>query len=196
MDAANPVHRAKAELRAIMQARRSAIPAAARAAGAGAVARQGIGFLDKKEPLVVSGFLAIGDEIDPALLLARLSNDGCQLALPVMVGRTQPLQFRLWRPGDALRTVQWGIREPLESAPALVPDLLLVPLLAFDRRGHRLGYGGGYYDRTLAGLRQHQSPLAVGLAFDEQEVDAVPHLDYDQRLDRILTPSGPIRCHA
>ena len=87
----------------------------------------------------------------------------------------------------------WGIAEPKPDKPALEPDILLVPLLAFDAAGWRLGYGGGYYDRTLRGLRARKPVVAVGIAFDEQQVDAVPHLDYDERLDWVLTPSGAIR---
>jgi 5-formyltetrahydrofolate cyclo-ligase len=90
----------------------------------------------------------------------------------------------------------WGIPEPKADKPVLEPNVLLVPLLAFDARGGRLGYGGGFYDRTLAGLRAKKPIVAIGLAYDEQQVDAVPHLDYDQRLDWVLTPSGPIRCQA
>ena len=82
----------------------------------------------------------------------------------------------------------------MASAPAVDPDVVLCPLLAFDRTGHRLGYGGGFYDRTLARLRALKPVVAIGLAYDEQRVDAVPHLDYDERLDWVLTPTGPIKC--
>ena len=88
----------------------------------------------------------------------------------------------------------WGIAEPLPSRPALEPDIVMVPLLAFDVQGYRLGYGGGFYDRSLAGLRAKKPIVAVGIAYDELKVDAVPHLDYDQRVDWVLTPSGPLRC--
>jgi 5-formyltetrahydrofolate cyclo-ligase len=88
----------------------------------------------------------------------------------------------------------WDIPEPKPERPAVEPDILLVPLLAFDDAGRRLGYGGGFYDRTLTGLRARKASVAVGLAYDEQRIDAVPHLDYDQQLDWVLTPSGPIRC--
>jgi 5-formyltetrahydrofolate cyclo-ligase len=88
----------------------------------------------------------------------------------------------------------WGISEPTADKPEVEPDILLVPLLAFDNAGRRLGYGGGFYDRTLHALRAKKQVTAVGLAYDEQRVDAVPHLDYDQRLDWVLTPSGPLRC--
>jgi 5-formyltetrahydrofolate cyclo-ligase len=88
----------------------------------------------------------------------------------------------------------WGIPEPRADKAVLVPDILIVPLLAFDRAGWRLGYGGGYYDRTLRDLRARKVVTAVGLAHEEQEVDAVPHLDYDQRLDWVLRPSGALFC--
>jgi 5-formyltetrahydrofolate cyclo-ligase len=88
----------------------------------------------------------------------------------------------------------WDIAEPRADQPKLEPDVLLVPLLAFDRQGWRLGYGGGFYDRTLAELRGRKAVTAVGLGYDQQQVDAVPHLAYDQRLDWVLTPSGPIKC--
>ncbi len=102
--------------------------------------------------------------------------------------------FRAWAPGDAMGRAVWGIAEPKADKPELEPDVLLVPLLAFDRRGWRLGYGGGFYDRTLAALRARKAIAAVGVGFDEQLIDAVPHLDYDERLDWVLTPSGPLRC--
>jgi 5-formyltetrahydrofolate cyclo-ligase len=111
-----------------------------------------------------------------------------------MQGKTKPLLFRAWAPGDAMDRAVWGIAEPKADKPELEPEVLLVPLLAFDRRGWRLGYGGGFYDRTLAALRARKAVAAVGVGFDEQRVDAVPHLDYDQRLDWVLTPSGPLRC--
>ncbi len=184
----------KKAMRAAAIARRSTIPPAERIAGAARIAAQGLLFATVPPPAVVSAFLAIGEEIDPAPLLAVLQGEGYRPALPVMVAKAQPLMFRAWSPGDPLRTVQWGIREPEEGAPAVQPDLLLVPLLAFDRSGHRLGYGGGYFDRTLAQLRAAKPIVAIGLAFSAQEVDDVPHLDYDQRLDWVLTPEGPIRC--
>jgi len=114
--------------------------------------------------------------------------------MPVMQGRTRPLLFRAWAPGDAMDRAVWGIAEPKADRAELEPDVLIVPLLAFDRRGWRLGYGGGFYDRTLRHLRARKAVTAVGIAFDEQEVDAVPHLDYDERLDWVLTPSAPVQC--
>jgi len=102
--------------------------------------------------------------------------------------------FRACAPGDALQERMWGIREPLPEKPEVLPDVLLVPLLAVDAEGWRLGYGGGFYDRTLRALRAVKCLTAIGIAFDEQKVDAVPHLDYDEPLDWVLTPSGPMRC--
>lgn len=164
------------------------------AAAGAALARHGLDFLALAPATIISGFSAIRDEIDPAGLLHRLAAEGHPLALPVLQGRGKPLVFRAWTPGDATSSGQWGIAEPLPDKPVLEPDVVLVPLLAFDARGYRLGYGGGYYDRTLARLRVLKPAVAVGIGYDELKVDAVPHLDYDQRLDWVLTPSGPLRC--
>ena len=127
-----------------------------REAGAG-LARHGLGFLAPRPGAAVSGFSAIRDEIDPAALMARLADEGYRLALPVLQGKGKPLLFRAWAPGDAMGSAQWGIAEPLPDKPALEPDIVLVPLLAFDAHGYRLGYGGGFYDRTLARLRALQA---------------------------------------
>jgi 5-formyltetrahydrofolate cyclo-ligase len=175
-------------------ARRAAAHALHGAAAGEGLARHGLEFLALESPIVVSGFCAIRDEIDPAALLARLGDEGHRLALPVMQGKGRPLLFRAWAPGDEMGSAQWGIAEPLPERPEVYPDVVLVPLVAFDAHGYRLGYGGGFYDRTLAGLRAKKPVVAVGIAYDELRIDAVPHLDYDQRLDWVLTPSGPLRC--
>ncbi len=177
--------------------------AAAKLARATAFARHGPAAAEKLAALglecgdiprtaIVSGFNAIGEEISPLPLLTRLAADGHRLCLPVMPGKGLPLLFRSWMPGDPTAAAVWGIGEPLPSAPVLEPDVLLVPLLAFDARGNRLGYGGGFYDRTIAQLRALKRVVTIGLAFDEQRIDAVPHTAHDQRLDWVLTPSGPI----
>ena len=175
-------------------ARRAAAFAAQGPAAGTRLAEHGLSFLDLAPGAIVSGFSAIRDEIDPGPLLARLHAEGYRLGLPVMQGKGLPLVFRAWRPGDAMGTVQWGIAEPLPDKPVLEPDVVLVPLLAFDAAGHRLGYGGGFYDRTLARLRAIKPVVAVGVAYDELKVDAVPHRGYDEPLDWVLTPSGPLRC--
>lgn len=184
----------KREERARALARRAAA-FAAHGSGAGkALAAHGLAFLSLEPGRVISGFSAIRDEIDPGLLLARLDSEGHRLGLPVMEGKGKPLVFRAWAPGDEMGKVQWGIAEPLPDKPVLEPDVVLVPLLAFDTAGFRLGYGGGFYDRTLRRLRGIKPVVAVGIAYDELKVDAVPHQSYDEPLDWVLTPSGPLRC--
>ncbi len=196
MSNATDILEAKKVLRARMKARRADLAAEAKARAAEAVAGHGLGFLDPQPVTgsVVSGFSPLPDEFRVWPLLRRLAGEGYRLAMPVMQGKGRPLVFRAWAPGDAMDRAVWGIAEPKADKPQLEPDILLVPLLAFDAGGWRLGYGGGYYDRTLRALRARKPIMAVGLAFDEQKIDAVPHLDYDQQLDWVLTPSGPIRC--
>jgi 5-formyltetrahydrofolate cyclo-ligase len=138
-------------------------------------------------PAVVSGFWPIKDEIDIRPLLAELFNAGCQLVLPVVQGRGRALLFRAWRPGDALEAGVFGTLQPSALRETLEPDALIVPLLACDRDGWRLGYGGGFYDRTLKGLRARRKVTAVGVGFDAQLVDDLPHGPDDQRLDWLLT---------
>ena len=139
------------------------------------------------EGAAVSGFWPIGGEIDLTPLLRALAARGHAIALPVVVGRDRPLVFRAWREGDEMSEGAWGIREPLERAPEIAPRVLLVPLLAFDRAGYRLGYGGGFYDRSLEGLRARGAVTAIGAAWAGQEVPAVPHGAHDQPLDWMLT---------
>ena len=188
------VSEAKGRLRADAKSRRRSITDEVRQSAAPALARHVTALLNRTTVKAVSGFLSFGDEIDTGLLLERLHRDGYSLCLPVMQGRDKPLLFRAWAPGDVLATVQWGIQEPTADKALLEPDALFVPLLAFDGAGNRLGYGGGYYDRTIQALAARKPVVTIGVAFDEQRVDAVPHLDYDQRLDWVLTPSGPLSC--
>jgi 5-formyltetrahydrofolate cyclo-ligase len=179
-------------MRAAAKQDRAAAFARSGSTAAQKLAEIGLAFTGVPGTAIVSGFSAIGDEINPLPLLSKLIRDGHPACLPSIQGKGLPLLFRAWKPGDPLNAGVWGIAEPLPSAPALDPDVLLVPLLAFDTLGYRLGYGGGFYDRTLAGLRTRKRVVAVGLAFDEQRMDAVPHTTKDQRLDWVLTPSGPI----
>lgn len=138
-------------------------------------------------PAVVSGFWPIKEEIDIRPLMVELFNSGCQLVLPVVQSRGKPLLFRAWRPGDALEAGVFGTLQPSPRRETLEPDALIVPLLACDEEGWRLGYGGGFYDRTLAGLRACRKVTAVGVGFDGQFVPEVPHGPDDQRLDWLLT---------
>jgi 5-formyltetrahydrofolate cyclo-ligase len=138
---------------------------------------------------VVSGFWPIGREIDIRPLLVALHERGHPIVLPVTPKRGNPLSFRLWRPGDVLEPERFGTFRPV-GEPA-VPDFLLVPLLAFDRRGYRLGYGAGFYDRTLAGL---PGRYALGVAYAAQEVAEVPAGPSDVALDAVATDNGVISC--
>ncbi len=187
---------AKTQLRASIETIRSALPADVRAIRAREIALVAAGWVaDLAQPdTIVSGFLSIGSEIETMPTLERLAAAGYRLALPVMVAPRVPLVFRAWMPGEPLTAVKWGIREPLATAPEVIPRILLVPLLAFDASGGRLGYGGGFYDRTMRKLRAGAATTAAGFAFDEQAVDAVPSSDYDEPLDWVLTPSRAIRC--
>lgn len=185
---------AKKKLRAEALERRKAAFAQHGAEASRKIAAHGVDFLAATPGAIVSGFAAINDEINPAPLMTWLQAEGFRLALPVMQGRGKPLLMRAWTPGDAMNAAAWGIAEPMDDKPAVDPDILLVPLLAFDARGYRLGYGGGFYDRTLQRLRKLKPIVAVGLAYDELRVDAVPAESYDERLDWVLTPSGPLHC--
>ena len=138
----------------------------------------------------IAGYMPIGSEIDCLPLLQRILDAGAPLCLPVVAAADTPLIFRRWSPGDRLVTSSFGIAEPLETAEAVTPHALLVPLLAFDRAGYRLGYGGGYYDRTLNSLRAAGTIVAIGVAFAGQLRDKVPVGDGDERLDWIVTEAG------
>jgi len=142
---------------------------------------------------VVSGFWPMGEEIDVRPLLLHLHAQGHPVGLPSTGPRGSLLRFRRWTPETKLIDGVFGTREPPKDAPEIVPDLLIVPLLAFDAEGWRLGYGGGFYDRTLAGLRAEHAITAVGVAFDAQRVDAVPHGAGDQPLDWIVTEETALR---
>jgi len=136
---------------------------------------------------IVSAYSAQGSEMNPTPLLDALRSKGYRTALPVTGPKGTMLTFRLYNPGDKLVPRVMGILEPEDTAVAVDPDILLVPLLAFDKRGNRLGYGGGYYDRTLAALRAKKPILAVGIAYGCQEVTEVPAGPSDARLDKIVT---------
>lgn len=136
---------------------------------------------------IVAGFWPMGQEIDLRPLLHALQERGHAIVLPVTPRRGDPLSFRRWQPGDALERGPMGTRQPGPQAEALTPSFLLVPLLAFDRRGYRLGYGGGYYDRTLAAL---PGAVALGIGYAAQELDEVPAGPEDARLAAIATEAG------
>ncbi|TMJ03515.1 MAG: 5-formyltetrahydrofolate cyclo-ligase [Alphaproteobacteria bacterium] len=166
--------------------RRDALPAAERASAAETIAARAFP-LAISPGTVVSGFMPLKTEINPLPLMRRLTEAGAQLALPAIAGRGKPLIMRAFAIGDALASGQWGIREPNADAPEVAPDILLVPLLAFDRAGHRIGYGAGYYDMTIGKLRAMKPAIAVGIAFAAQEIGEVPVTPRDARLDLVLT---------
>ncbi len=181
----------KAELRREGLARRDALPAEIRKAAAEVIAARAFP-LAIAPGVVVSGFMPLKSEINPLPLMRKLADAGARLALPVVAGRGKPLIMRSWQWGEPLVPGVWGIREPPPAAPELQPDILLVPLLAFDRDGHRIGYGAGYYDLTIAQLRAKKPIAAVGIAFAAQEVESVPRTAFDARLDLVLTENETI----
>lgn len=143
---------------------------------------------------IISGFFPYQSEIDTRPLLGRLAGEGWTTALPIVIANGQPLEFRRWLPGEPTVPGKWDIPRPPETSPLVKPDVLLVPMLAFDRAGYRLGYGGGFYDRTLELLRKEKPVVAIGVAYAAQDVDSVPHDDHDQKLDFIMTEKELIRC--
>ena len=181
-----PIDQLKAELCKSALARREALPPAERQAAAGAIA--GRPFPLRISPgVIVSGFSPLKSEINPLPLLRTLADAGARLALPVVAGRGQPLIMRAYAFGQQLNSGVWGIREPKDDAPEVDPDILIVPLAAFDRRGNRIGYGAGYYDMTINRLRALKPVTAVGIAYAAQEVPDVPVTERDARLDLVLT---------
>jgi 5-formyltetrahydrofolate cyclo-ligase len=139
---------------------------------------------------VVAGYWPFREEADPRALMEALAASGHPLALPRVSRRTAPLEFRRWIEGDPMRPNAFEISEPLASAEIMTPSIVLVPMLSFDAAGYRLGYGGGYYDRTLAMLRAAGKIVAVGVAYAGQEVPEVPRRGHDEPLDAIVTEKG------
>jgi 5-formyltetrahydrofolate cyclo-ligase len=178
---------AKAAARKLARARRAGL------ANAEAPARLAKAMLAQHAPpkgAIIAGYWPMGDEMDPRPLMLALASRGHPLALPITPPRGQPLAFRAWAPGAALRPGPMGTSESV-AGEAIRPDVLLVPLLAFDRAGRRLGYGGGYYDRTLAAL---PGAKAIGIAYAGQEMPEVPAGPQDMRLPLIATEDSVIIC--
>ena len=180
----------KHDLRKDMRARRAvlarSVPDYARIVAHYAVA------LDLPDGAVVAGYWPIRDEADPRALMRALAARGHPLALPRIAAKDAALAFHLWRESDTLYDNHHRIAEPAAAAPAATPQILLVPLLAFDAHGHRLGYGGGFYDRTLDALK---NVFAVGVAYAGQEVPALPREAHDRPLDAVITENGLRRFH-
>jgi 5-formyltetrahydrofolate cyclo-ligase len=181
-----PIDQLKTDLRKTAFARRDALPPAERQAAAEAIAARPFP-LSIAPGITVSGFSPLKTEINPLPLLRKLAAAGARLALPVVAGRGKPLVMRSYAFGQPLNEGVWGIREPKQDAPEVDPDILIVPLAAFDRNGNRIGYGAGYYDMTISRLRSLKPVVAVGIAYAAQEVPDVPVTPRDERLDLVLT---------
>ncbi len=177
----------KAALRAGALARRDAMGAAARAIGSLAIAGRVAPMVARLRPAVVAGYFPIRSEADPRPILELAHELDADLALPAL-GPDGTMLFRRWRPGDGLSRAALGFLQPAEDRPAVIPDVILVPLAAFDRAGNRIGYGKGHYDRAIAAARSAgRSPVLIGLAFACQEVPAIPVEPHDAALGRVVT---------
>jgi 5-formyltetrahydrofolate cyclo-ligase len=181
-----PASPLKDEVRRAALACRDGLTDSARAIAAAALAARALP-VPSGSGVVVAGYAPFRTELDPRPLMRALAAKGTHLALPRMEGRAAPLVFHAWTLDAPLITGPYGIAEPSPASPVCDPDIVLVPLAGFDRAGHRLGYGAGFYDRTLAALRARKRVVAIGLAFAVQEVDAVPHDPHDERLDFVAT---------
>ena len=176
----------KATLRAKALAKRDALSEKKRASAAARLGKRGLPF-ELLPGSIVSGYSPIRSEIDPAPLMLKLAAEGAKLALPCVTARGQSLVFRIFHPNDRLMLGPLGIPEPSPAAAEIVPDIMLTPLAAFDKLGHRIGYGAGHYDFTFAHLRKAKHVGGIGLAFAAQEIEAVPALAHDVALDYVLT---------
>jgi 5-formyltetrahydrofolate cyclo-ligase len=176
----------KPQLRELMQKKRTALPAEARLRVAEEAARQALPLFDSKSGAVAL-YWPMRHEISPLILAEHLHQKKYELCLPIAPEKNAPLQFRHWAPEDQLHKGRYGINEPLQKSPLVMPAVLLVPLLAFDKTGARLGMGAGYYDRTLKSLRLTSSIKAYGFAYSFQEVDSLPQELHDERLDAVIT---------
>ncbi len=152
-----------------------------------------LNYLAGNRPKCLAGYLPIGSELDPQPTLSALRKEGVTTALPVVVAPDNPLIFRNYQPDDSLITEMFGTRAPATSAPVAIPEIVLVPLLAFDRKGYRLGYGGGFYDRTIALFQEKNRKCAfIGFAYAAQQVKEVPIGEFDLPLQAIMTEKGII----
>ncbi len=146
---------------------------------------------DLDRPLVVSGYMPIRTEIDPIPAMTELHREGHRICVPVVEGPEKPLKFRAWAPDTEMVEGAFGALVP-DSGDWLEPEVLITPLLAFDTRGYRLGYGGGFYDRSLEILRAARPTIAVGYAYSAQQVESLPIDEYDQKLEAVITETGRI----
>lgn len=180
----------KAALRNEALARRDELSQEARIAGSALIAETVMGIGALAEAVIVGAFWPIRSEVDPRPLARRLFARGQRVALPKVT--PDGLVFREWREGEALVAGRFGLSEPHDDLPSVDPTALIVPLAAYDRRGHRIGYGRGYYDQAIARLARNGPVLTIGVAFSVQAVDTVPAEPHDQPLDHLVTEAGPV----
>jgi len=186
---ADALRHVKADLRASALALRDGLDPVFRAVASAQAAALALPlFRTLSAGAVVSGFFSMRSEVDPRPLMQALAAKGFKFALPCVT--PDGLAFRLWALGDPLAKRRFGLSEPLNTAPAVRPDAFIVPLAAFDRRCHRIGYGAGHYDRALA---QCPQALKIGIGFAAQEIPAVPNEPHDQVLDAVVTEEGVVR---
>jgi len=177
----------KAELRRAALQKRRAVHAARGQVAAVQLGTQIRHVISQPSDKTIAGYWPLGDEIDPRPTMEAFCKSGVRIALPVTGSRYDVLVFRVWEPGVVLETGPFGTMHPPQREQVVIPDIILVPMLAFDDVGHRLGYGAGYYDRTLATLRRDRNVMALGVGYDEQEVAHVPPDPHDQMLDGVIT---------
>lgn len=182
------IEEAKAALRIRARAARAALDHGERAEAALAAAGHFFDGIALQASDVVAAYWRIRDELDCQPILIKLMDSNQSVVLPVVTGPGEPLDLRIWEQGASLYESGFGTLAPAELAPRAEPDIVIMPLLGFDSRGTRLGYGGGYYDRTLA--RMKKKPKLVGLAFAVQEFDRIPREAHDVPLDAIVTEAG------
>ena len=182
----------KSVVRAQLKTERKAAAAARPDAGRHA-ARNFMANIPFTDDMTVALYYPKGDELDTTALLEALLDRGCKIALPITPATRAPLEFKQFSPGDPLEQGRHGILCPEQSAPSAHPNIIVTPLLGFSRKGDRLGYGGGYYDRTLEAIRAGAPVLAVGYGFGAQEVDAFPTNAHDQPLDWVVTERAAVK---
>jgi len=182
------IERAKHELRQQAHAKRAALSPSFRYEAAIGAAETFTASVPIKSGQVISLYWGIRDELSTEPLLIQLMDEGHQVCLPVVMGKAQPLEFRLWKEGEPLEPSGFGTLAPSQYAPKVEPDVLVMPLLGFDANGMRLGYGGGYYDRSVAGIKK--PTLLVGYAFADQEFDQLAFNKHDMPLDMVVTEAG------
>ncbi|MGE0230594.1 MAG: 5-formyltetrahydrofolate cyclo-ligase [Flavobacteriaceae bacterium] len=180
----------KADLRRFALARRRMVTPEARQRARHALRSLAMLIENASGRPAIGGFMPFGGELDPLPLMARLARRGFRVGIPRVVAKNEALAFHRWSPGDVCRRGAFGIREPSPARAPLDPDIFLVPLAAFDRRGYRIGYGGGFYDRTLEAAARARSILTIGIGYSVQEIAQVPAEPHDVALDAILTERG------